>query len=172
MPADCTFHPVNVFSSERSLRSPSALRCAHQITEAIRQRRYNPEQRLGEATLAEELGFGRAEVRAALDQLAHAGIVERRPRSGTYVRRLTVRHYIELTEVRAALEAFAARMACTTATDEQLDQLGDLAAKLDKAAHDDSESWERLMELENEFHGRIAQIGGNQALIDIVVRHP
>lgn len=151
--------------------SDTVMRCFNEIANAIRERRYRPDQRLGESTLSEELGYGRAHVRAALDKLAHHGVVERRPRSGTYVRRLTVRQYIELAEVRSVLEGYAARVACTTLNNESLEELSRLADRLDTATHDDHEPWDHLMQLESEFHTRIAEAGGNQALLDIVARH-
>lgn len=155
----------------QSTRSNAVSKCIKRIVEGIRTRHYLPDQKLGEATLAKELKVGKAQVRAALDQLATIGVVERKPRSGTYVRSLKVQHYIELMEIRAVLEGFAARVASVAIKDEELKQLGQLADEVDKTIFDDTQSWERVTELESQFHTQLAEAGGNLTLVNLIARH-
>lgn len=81
-----------------------------------------------EPALAEMLGVGRNTVREAVQALVHAGLVERRQGSGTYVvgtselavtigREVAAASQSDVVEVRRALEVEAARLAavrCTT----------------------------------------------------------
>jgi DNA-binding FadR family transcriptional regulator len=80
-----------------------------------------------EPQLAEALGVGRNTVREAVRALVHAGVLECRQGSGTYVistdelsgvvtRRLAAARHAEAVEVRRALEVEAARLAAVRRT--------------------------------------------------------
>ncbi|GIJ40639.1 FadR/GntR family transcriptional regulator [Micromonospora andamanensis] len=84
-----------------------------------------------EPQLVEALGVGRNTVREAVRALAHAGVLECRQGSGTYVlstdelapvvaRRLTDDRMTEVIEVRRAFEVEAARLAARRRTPEDL----------------------------------------------------
>ncbi|TBL28335.1 FadR family transcriptional regulator, partial [Verrucosispora sp. SN26_14.1] len=84
-----------------------------------------------EPQLVEDLGVGRNTVREAVRALAHAGVLECRQGSGTYVlstdelapvvaRRLTDDRMTEVIEVRRAFEVEAARLAARRRTAEDL----------------------------------------------------
>ncbi|EHN12445.1 Transcriptional regulator GntR family [Patulibacter medicamentivorans] len=86
-----------------------------------------------EAELARQLDVGRSTVREAVRVLVHAGQLETRQGSGTYVRALVpppeweprVRRaeVLEVYEVREALESQAARLAALRRTDDDLDRI-------------------------------------------------
>ena len=94
-----------------------------------------------EPQLVAALGVGRNTVREAVRALVHAGVLECRQGSGTYVvstdelapvvaRRLTVDRMAEVVEVRRAFEVEAARLAALRRTAEDLAALdGALAAR-------------------------------------------
>ncbi|MEV6816522.1 FCD domain-containing protein [Micromonospora sp. NPDC051296] len=94
-----------------------------------------------EPQLVDALGVGRNTVREAVRALAHAGVLECRQGSGTYVlttdelapvvaRRLTDDRVVEVIEVRRAFEVEAARLAARRRTAEDLAALdGALAAR-------------------------------------------
>lgn len=67
--------------------------------------------RLVETDLAEQFGVSRGPVRDALAELQHTGLVELRPRKGSFVATLSVGDVIEIYSLRTALEALAARQA-------------------------------------------------------------
>src|SRR3982750_4983955 len=68
-----------------------------------------PGERLNVEELAEKLGVSLTPVRGAIQQLATEGLVEIRPRSGTFVASLTVQDVDETFRIRCALECLAAR---------------------------------------------------------------
>lgn len=86
-----------------------------------------------ETELATRLGVGRSTVREAVRALAHAGLLETRQGSGTFVRAQTgsggwealVRKAatLEVYEVRGGLEFQAARLAAMRRTDDDLEHL-------------------------------------------------
>src|SRR6478752_7596751 len=87
-----------------------------------------PKQRLVEADLADEYGASRGNVRVALSELSVEGLVERVQNRGARVRAVSVDEALEITEVRAALEALCARKAAERATESDIAELQELAA--------------------------------------------
>lgn len=87
-----------------------------------------------EPELAELIGVGRNTVREAVQSLVHAGMLERRQGSGTYVisdselgnamgREIAGAHQRDVLEVRRALEVEVARLAAVRRTPDQVDEL-------------------------------------------------
>jgi DNA-binding FadR family transcriptional regulator len=87
-----------------------------------------------EAELAQLTGTSRNTVREAVQSLVHAGLLERRQGSGTYVlaaselagavsRRVATAHHLHILEVRRTLEAGAARLAALHRTPEDVARL-------------------------------------------------
>ncbi|MFG1776796.1 FadR/GntR family transcriptional regulator [Micromonospora sp. NPDC049048] len=132
-----------------SADSPAAPPRGHRVRQTIaqlRERILGGEWPVGERIptepqLVAALGVGRNTVREAVRALAHAGVLECRQGSGTYVvstdelapvvaRRLTADRMAEVVEVRRAFEVEAARLAALRRTTEDLAALdGALAAR-------------------------------------------
>ena len=98
-----------------------------------------------EAELAQLTGTSRNTVREAVQSLVHAGLLERRQGSGTYVlaaselagavgRRVATAHHVHVLEVRRTLEAGAARLAALHRTPDDVAQLRALIADRNAAA--------------------------------------
>lgn len=100
--------------------SAAELACYTRLREAILSGALMPNERLIETDLASSLETGRAVVRAALARLEHEGLVERAPNRGARVRRISEQEAVEILEVRAALEALAARQAAQNATPDDV----------------------------------------------------
>ncbi len=96
---------------------------ADEIRDMIRRGDLQPGERLLEDRLAEELGVSRNPVREALRALENTGLVEVRPRRGAHVATLDPERAVELLELRAELESFAAQLAARRRTPEQLDEI-------------------------------------------------
>ena len=60
---------------------------------------------------SEQLGVSRGPIREAIGRLAAEGLVTVRPRRGAVVRSLSADEFLELYQVREALEAMAVRLA-------------------------------------------------------------
>jgi len=89
---------------------------------------------IDERMLMERLGLGRTPVREALRQLAQEQLVEVFPRRGMFVTGVDVRDLARISEVRAALEPEAARLAAERATDEERDELTALSDQIKRGA--------------------------------------
>ena len=71
---------------------------------------YEPGAALSEVRLADHFAVSRTPVREALKQLQGEGLVDIRPKVGTFVRRMTRREIVEMFELKEILEGMAARL--------------------------------------------------------------
>ena len=116
-----------------------------------------PGERLGEPTLAARWQVSRPPVRDALIRLECEGLVERRAKSGTYVRSMDVSEVEELYDLRAVIECFVVRKLCKTVTDADLDELQQLAVQAD-AANMETMSAQEVIERESRFHLKLCEL--------------
>jgi len=130
------------------------------------QGRFRPNERLVEIDLAKIYEVSRTPVREALQRLSESGLVSR-IRSGYIVREHSDAEILEIYEVRAALEGFAARLAASRATDQELHEI--------RATHDDylrwiaEESREPQIAHNDLFHDLVIKAARNQRLADLII---
>jgi DNA-binding GntR family transcriptional regulator len=115
---------------------------------------------INERELVEQLRIGRTPVREALRRLAQEGLVEVYPRRGMFVTDVDVRKLALVSEVRAALEPEAARLAAERATDAERAELRELLDELDAAGADDH----ALMALDERIHRAVYRCARNDLL--------
>jgi DNA-binding GntR family transcriptional regulator len=111
---------------------------------------------IDERQLVESLGIGRTPVREALRRLSQEQLVEVFPRRGMFVTGVDVRDLARISEVRAALEPEAARLAAERATDEERDELAALSDEIKQGAD--------LMGLDERIHRAIYAAAHNHLL--------
>ena len=121
-----------------------------------------PGSRIIETRVARELGVSQAPVREALRDLATLGVVEMQPYRGASVRQPSKTDLVEAMEVRAVLEALAARQAATRITPEELDQLRSLIEEMHELAEAGDPHGHALNN--TAFHGTVVEASGNQTL--------
>lgn len=80
---------------------------------------FRPGERMVEREVSEDLGMSRTPVRAALNQLACEGFLERPSKGGYRVRILDAPEALAMLDVREAIEGMAARLAARHASPEQ-----------------------------------------------------
>ncbi len=132
-----------------------------------------------ERQLAATLEVGRSAVREALAALEILGIVDVRPGSGTYLRgnasellpqtlswglMIGEPKTLELIEVRGALEIYAARLAATRMTDDELVSLGQRVDEMRASVGD----FKRFVEADLQFHLELARSTDNGVLLDLL----
>lgn len=109
-----------------------------------------PGESLSEIALADSFGVSRTPVREALKQLQTEGLVEIRPRVGTFVTTPSRREINELFEMKELLEGAAARLLAHRGRVPELERLEQNLVEADEAvARDDRESYAALVQ---EFH--------------------
>jgi DNA-binding GntR family transcriptional regulator len=112
-----------------------------------------------ETQLARELQVSQAPVREAMLELASMGLLEERPYSGTFVRKLSVEDIEDIFDVRAFLEEYAGRRAAKQVTDAQLDEMEEVLQEMQNGME-----LQDFVHLDMEFHGLIMDAAGSQAL--------
>ncbi len=85
-----------------------------------------PDTRLFQERLAESLGVSRTPLREALLRLEREGFVYSVPGRGMFVRGLTIGQVAELYQLREIIEPFAARLACESATVDQVERIKEI----------------------------------------------
>lgn len=110
------YAPV-VTGPARRTAAPSAY---DQIRTAIVEGRYSPGTRLVEQRIAEEFDLSRTPVREALRTLEAEGLVRIEPHRGATVRSLSVAEVVDLYDLRARLEGYAAELAAQRRDDDDL----------------------------------------------------
>jgi uncharacterized 2Fe-2S/4Fe-4S cluster protein (DUF4445 family)/DNA-binding GntR family transcriptional regulator len=119
--------------------------------------------------LAGDLGAEPDVVRAALELLAHDGLVVITPRQehGIYVAHVHRADLDQLSQVRLTLEALSARLAAEQATADDLELLESLRREQAKIPASDTQ---RLLDLDHRFHQALAQAARNTYLADTLER--
>lgn len=117
---------------------------------------------LSEIALAEEFGVSRTPVREALKQLQTEGLVEIRPRVGTFVTTPSRLEINELFQMKEILEGAAARLLALRGEVPELEALRDNVTRSDQAvATGDAEAYAVLVD---EFHDLIIRGAANRKL--------
>lgn len=129
---------------------------------AILSGRLQPDERIVETRLAQELGISQGPVREALRDLDLFGFVVCEPFRGARVRRFSPADLVGIYPIRAALEGLAARSAAERVDAEFIAHLTSLFAHIrEMAAIGDRHAY---MEADDAFHAAIVRHSGNNWL--------
>src|SRR6218665_3563697 len=111
-----------------------------EVAELLRQRIFRRELEPGswidELKIAEEYGISRTPLREALKVLATEGLVTMKVRRGAYVTEVSEKDLADVYHLLALLEADAAGVVASKATDEELASLEALHKELEGAVDD------------------------------------
>ena len=136
-----------------------------QLRVGILEGELEPGTELAEVALSEQLGVSRGPIREAISRLAAEGLVNVRPRRGAVVRSLSKEEFLELYQVREALERMAVQLAVPRLTETQLNELAALNEVMNaSAAHDDIGGF---FEANVAFHSRLLEASGNGTLQEV-----
>jgi DNA-binding GntR family transcriptional regulator len=122
---------------------------------------YEPNQRLTETELAQELGVSRLTVRLALVRLAQDGLVVVQANRGASVRSVGVPQAIRMLKVRAALEGVAASLAAESVTKAEVDEMERIVRDMGELGETETLKY---AELSNRLHGLILSAAREEML--------
>ena len=133
-----------------------------EVAELLRQRIFSRELVPGiwidELKIADEYGISRTPLREALKVLATEGLVTMKVRRGAYVTEVNEKDLTDVYHLLSLLEADAAGVVATQATDAQIQVLQDLHNQLEKAVR----NRERFFEINEAFHMQLLVIADNR----------
>ena len=152
------------------------------IRQLIDEQGYRPGDALpSQRDLAERLGVSRASLREALSSLSALGLVSVQPGKGVFVQERAQPQVAaagfawpfaaqvsaaDTFQLRFALEGFASGLAAATLTAGELDALHDNVEQMRLALR--GGDFDSASRLDFEFHRRILQASGNQAMLGLV----
>ena len=117
---------------------------------------------LSEVDLARRCDTSRTPVREACSRLTQDGWIRRIPHKGFLVAPVSVKDLLQTYEYRKLLECFAAEKAAQVAGPEQIEKL----ARIVEPEKDPRIEATQIIPLSDLFHMAIAEIAGNQRVID------
>lgn len=122
-----------------------------------------PGTRLSAVGLEKETGIGRTPIRESFLRLREQGLVETRPKSGTYVSKIDLDSAQNSYYMRGELERSILTRCCGVATPEQI---GRLESILDASDALDRSEVRRFFDLDNLFHETCYEIAGRHMIWD------
>ena len=137
------------------------------LRQAIVEQKLPPGHRLIERELVEQIGVSRTTVREVLRELAAEGLVKTIPQKGAVVAVPSAQEAAELYEVRAALEALAARRFVAHATPADLAQLREAFAEIERVTHDGGDI-RAMLAAKDRFYDVLLRGCGNGAVHEIL----
>ena len=123
-----------------------------------------PGDQLEVTALAERFGVSRTPIREAIRTLVESGVLETRPRKGSFVRVLSAKQLLDLFQVAAELEGMACRLAALSLTKENVEAIERGLAKCTQAAEAQNNAEYAMANLD--FHTAIHNASGNDWLIE------
>lgn len=136
------------------------------LRQAILTGELKPGERLMEIHLANRLGVSRTPIREAIRKLELEGLVTMIPRRGAEVAQITEKSMSDVLEVRRAMDALCAELACDRITEEELAKLEVACENFEKATK--TKDVKKIAQADVELHDIILQATGNQRLIQLI----
>jgi Transcriptional regulators len=137
----------------------------HALYEDIIFLRITPGMKLNESRIADELGVSRTPVKNALARLAHDRLLLKKGGSISVVSPMAKQESRQLYEARIAIEGYAAFLAASRVTADQLEELGQLAEEYAEIGkHLDPATY---AECDHRFHAIVIAAGGNDYIARI-----
>ena len=150
----------------------SAAESLQAVVDAIRRAIMNdelaPGQRLLEAELCKSLDASRFNVRVALRNLSHEGLVEHITNRGARVRVIGLEEALHITEVRMAMEEFCVARAAERITATEIVELRAMAVELQKRAEQGDPMG--FAKLTHQVHALCVRIADQAAAADVLAR--
>jgi DNA-binding GntR family transcriptional regulator len=156
-----------------SVEAASARLVADRAYDELRDRivtlRLAPGTVLREDELMQAMEIGRTPLREAVKRLALENLVAVQPRRGTFVTAVEAADIVNITEVRAELESYAAELAALRMNDEAREQAEQLLQEIDEVTRPHAQEW--LMRFDERIHRFTWEATGNPYLVDTLERY-
>ncbi|MEV8568232.1 GntR family transcriptional regulator [Streptomyces sp. NPDC051322] len=149
-------------AGKRIQQTSMQARVAEELRQMIISGELPPRSSLSEMALSETFGVSRTPIREALKQLQIEGLVEVRPRVGTFVAVPSRRELTELFQMKELLEGAAARLLAFRGNVPMVEQLEANMRAADAAVRDGDA--DRYAQLVHEFHDLIVTGADNSKL--------
>jgi DNA-binding GntR family transcriptional regulator len=140
-----------------------AERAYEELRDRIVTLRLAPGTVLREETLMQEMKIGRTPLREAVKRLALENLVAVQPRRGTFVTAVEASDIVNISEVRAELESYAAELAALRMKDGARAAAEKLLQEIDEVTRPHDQEW--LMRFDERIHRFTWEASGNRYLV-------
>jgi len=123
-----------------------------------------PGEPLKDKEIMEQYGIGRTPLRDVFLQLQNEGLINRVPRSGTWVAPMDFNQLREISEIRIALEGMAGELAAKRLTEDKIRELEQILEQVKALEEKDELDNAELLRHEFDFHEVIYSSIGNAQL--------
>lgn len=127
-----------------------------------------PGERLMEIHLANRLGVSRTPIREAIRKLELEGLVTMIPRRGAEVAQITEKCMSDVLEVRRALDALCAELACERIAPEGLEDLKEACEHFSRTVRQGEADIKSIAQADVRLHDIIVQATGNERLVQLI----
>ena len=125
-----------------------------------------PGSKLVETQISKRFGVSRTPLREAINRLAQEGLIDVFPRRGAFVKRHTLREFMENLEIREVLEGLAGRLAAQRATRRMISEMKKCFE--DFAPHTVGTALPLYAQRNVRFHNLIINASRNEKLIALI----
>jgi DNA-binding GntR family transcriptional regulator len=146
-----------------------AERAYDELRDRIVTLRLAPGTVLREDVLMQEMGIGRTPLREAVKRLALENLVAVQPRRGTFVTGVDAADIVNITEVRAELESYAAELAALRMNDGAREHAEELLQEIDEVTRPHAQEW--LMRFDERIHRFTWEATANPYLVQTLERY-
>lgn len=136
------------------------------IRDAILSGALKPGEKVAEPELAERFGISRTPIREAFRQLESEGYLTVIPRKGAVVVSFSEEDIEEFYAIKSILEGYAARKACESLTEKEIDRLVAINEKLRQLAQ--AGDIKHFFKVHNDFHELFIKASANETLYDLI----
>jgi DNA-binding GntR family transcriptional regulator len=138
------------------------------LLRAIVEQEFKAGQALDVDQLANAFGVSRTPVQTAISKLSDLGLIDVKPRRGTFVAKLTTKEIHELFEIRQVIEIYAVRKGIPLAQDVELRALSEIIDELVQFFSDDQYiDYHAFLDRDRQFHSGIVALAKNERLLKI-----
>jgi GntR family transcriptional regulator, rspAB operon transcriptional repressor len=157
---------VSISSAERESLSNKVYT---QLRDAILNRELEPGDKLRIRQMAEDMGISTMPVKEAVNRLAHEGLLQIKPNSGTYVAAVSMREVGELFDLRIALEVLVAEKVINHIDSSVFQKYQDVLKKSERFLRSPgtSKSYLKFMDLDTRFHRLLIEALDNRKYLEI-----
>jgi DNA-binding GntR family transcriptional regulator len=156
-----------------SVEATSATLVADRAYDELRDRivtlRLAPGTVLREDELMREMGIGRTPLREAVKRLALENLLAVQPRRGTFVTAVEAADIVNISEVRAELESYAAELAALRMNDAAREQAEELLQEIEEVTRPHDQEW--LMRFDERIHRFTWEASANPYLVETLERY-
>jgi len=139
------------------------------LKRGILSKHFAPGERLRLEEIETQLGVSRTPLKVALDRLATEGLVDVKPRRGTFVTKNTPDDTAEAFGVRRVLEVYACELIAERMGEADLSQLADVHQRLQRlveAGGSGGDTFYDCIDLDHQFHEELMKQSGSTRLND------